>query len=238
MRLYRFFEDGIPWYLARHYWWAYLWPASVWFFDFQPIINAILFGQYKTLMRATLKRIDAAPKGRALQLSCVYGMLTPELARRVKPAALHIADAALVQLNLAKSKVANPAPMLATRMNAESLGYADASFALVVLFFLFHEMPADARRRVYAETLRVTQPGGVVLITEYAALPAEHWLYRFPPTRWALTTFEPFLDGFWREDMDSLLDELAAEQGITVEKISQEQVFSSFYRVCEYRVGA
>ena len=47
---YRYFLDGIPKYLARYYWWAYLWSVGVWFFDHQPIINAILFGQYRKLM--------------------------------------------------------------------------------------------------------------------------------------------------------------------------------------------
>jgi|GEM_PF-5881062 len=34
----------LPDYLVRHYNWAYLWLVSVWLFDHQPIINAILFG--------------------------------------------------------------------------------------------------------------------------------------------------------------------------------------------------
>lgn len=49
--IWRYFRDGKPDYLARHYWWAYLWSVSVWFFDHQPIINAILFGQYRTLSK-------------------------------------------------------------------------------------------------------------------------------------------------------------------------------------------
>ncbi len=72
--LYRYFLDGAPVYLARHYWWAYLWPAAVWFFDHQPIINAILFGQYKKLMRATMARLDNAPKDSVLQLTVNAGV--------------------------------------------------------------------------------------------------------------------------------------------------------------------
>jgi len=30
-----YFLDGVPVYLARHYWWAYLWPPAIWFFDHQ-----------------------------------------------------------------------------------------------------------------------------------------------------------------------------------------------------------
>jgi hypothetical protein len=40
-----------------------------------------------------------------------------------------------------------------------------------------------------------------VLITEYAETPVRHWLYRFLPFRWLLVHPEPFLPGFWREDV-------------------------------------
>jgi len=55
---YRYFLDGTPLYLARHYWWAYLWPVADWFFDHQPIINVILVGQYRKLMRAMMVRLE------------------------------------------------------------------------------------------------------------------------------------------------------------------------------------
>ncbi|MCF7821522.1 MAG: hypothetical protein K9M17_03650, partial [Mariprofundaceae bacterium] len=97
MKLYQYFLDGIPDYLARHYWWAYLWPRSVWFFDHQPIINAILFGQYRKLMDATIERLKEAPLHRTLQLTCVYGSLTPNLIGQLSTP-LHITDAATVQL--------------------------------------------------------------------------------------------------------------------------------------------
>lgn len=70
-RFYRYFLDGMPIYLVRYYWWAYLWSKAVWFFDHQPIINAILFGQYKKLMNITLARLERVPRERVLQLTCV-----------------------------------------------------------------------------------------------------------------------------------------------------------------------
>lgn len=131
----------MPEYLVRHYWWAYLWPASVWFFDHQPIINAILFGRYKELVRSTLARLEQAPTQRVLQLTCVYGSLTPGLIRQLTPEPLHITDVASVQLALARSKAAAPSALLATRMNAEQLGYKAGSFSTVVLFFCSMRCP-------------------------------------------------------------------------------------------------
>lgn len=91
LNIYRRFLDGTPLYLARHYWWAYLWSVGVWFFDHQPIINAILFGQYKKLMLATLGRLANAPTKSVLQLTCVYGELTPKLIAALIPKPLIIA---------------------------------------------------------------------------------------------------------------------------------------------------
>jgi len=228
--------DGIPWYLARHYWWAYLWKRAVWFFDHQPIINAILFGQYRKLMHATMDRLQHAPKERILQLTCVYGELTPKLVSLVQPTPLHITDAATVQLNLAESKTPSGS-LKRTRMNAESLGYKDDSFSTIILFFLLHEMPPEARINTLSECMRTLKPGGSLLLTEYGELPDRHWLYRFPPFRWLLTTLEPFLGSFWELDLDGLLHELASKHGKTISLESKQSIFAGFYRVMEFRVS-
>ncbi len=77
--LWHYFLDGVPVYHARHYWWAYLWRPAIWFFDHQPIINTILFGQYQRLLEQTMACLKDRPAGRFLQLTCVYGSLTPTL---------------------------------------------------------------------------------------------------------------------------------------------------------------
>jgi len=235
LRLYRYFLDGTPVYLARHYWWAYLWPIAVWFFDHQPIINAILFGQYRKLMRATMASLPDTRDGNTLQLTCVYGELTPKLIETLSPSPLHITDVAMVQLELAASKAGS---VLATRMNAEHLGYKDDSFSTVVLFFLLHEMPEQARINVLSECMRVIPVGGVLLITEYAPLPTKHLLYRFPPSRWLITRLEPFLDGFWRDDITALLNRHGASHDKKVSVESDQRIFADFYRVTKFRVAS
>ncbi|PCI44856.1 MAG: hypothetical protein COB41_03200 [Proteobacteria bacterium] len=235
MKIYRHFMDGIPWYLAKHYWWAYLWSKSVWFFDHQPIINAILFFQYRKLMQATLTRFNSAEKQRVLQLTCVYGSLTPNLCQALEQQSLHITDAADIQLQLAHSKCRTSA-LLATRMNAEQLGYQDDTFQTIVLFFLLHEMPHEARINTLSECMRVLADDGSLIITEYAPLPKHHWLYRFPPFRWILTTLEPFLESFWHEDIEHMLNQNASEHKKEATSISQQKIFHDFYRVSEYSI--
>jgi len=235
-KIYKRFLDGTPEYLARYYWWAYLWKRSAWFFDHQPIINAILFGQYNKLMQQTMIELAKTDHSRVLQLTCVYGKLTPNLIQAIHPTPLHITDVAPVQLTLAASKAASTKELLCTRMNAESLGYKDDSFTTTVLFFLLHELPTDARANALSEAIRTISDGGTLLITEYAELPKSHFIYWFYPTRWVTTKLEPFLNGFWHENLTEKLNEHAKKHGKQVTLISHTNIFSKFYRVAAYKV--
>ncbi|MDX8411406.1 MAG: methyltransferase domain-containing protein [Mariprofundaceae bacterium] len=240
-KIYQRFLDGAPIYLARHYWWAYLWHTGVWFFDHQPIINAILFGQYMRLMHVTLDRFSDDKPGRVLQLTCVYGQFTSKLLGLV-PTGLHIADVADIQLHLARRKAASlklPPPLHAARMNAECLGYKTDSFDTIILFFLLHEMPPEARANTLSEAMRVLKPGGRMLITEYTPLPRHHLLYRFPPSRWLLEKLEPFLPGFWRENRGDSMRQAALIHNKSISPgRSETQIFSGFYQVASYKLMA
>lgn len=240
MRLYqRFMTGGVPEYLARHYWWAYLWDKGIWFFDHQPIINAILFGQYDTLLNKTLAQVEANTGGKLLQLTCAYGKLTPSLLQHTDKE-VHLCDVAAGQLRLARSKTLDlSARCHLARMNAESLGYADDAFDQVIVYFLFHELPPQARRHVYDEIARVVKPGGSVLITEYTGTPHRHWLYRFVPCRWLLGYLEPFLPGFWREDVvRQLRDALTRRGKAMAAEPGSEYCFANFYRVMRFDIKA
>lgn len=235
MRLYKRFLDGVPDYLARHYWWAYLWRWGVWFFDHQPVINAILFCQYDKLLNKTLAKVEIRQGAKILQLTCVYGKLTPSLLSRTGNE-IHLCDVAEGQLRLAKRKTLHAADRChVARMNAESLGYCNNAFDQVIVFFLFHEMPAEARYKTYQEIARMVRAGGSILITEYAEAPWHHWLYRIPPFRWLLGRLEPFLPEFWRENMTEMLCEALRRNGKALKgKPEVEYFFAKFYRVMRF----
>lgn len=238
MRLYeRFLKGGVPEYLARYYWWAYLWEKSIWFFDHQPIINAILFGQYDTLLKKTLAQVEARPGTQLLQLTCVYGKLTPSLLEHTGNE-VHLCDVAVGQLDLARSKTLEASGRChLARMNAETLGYADEAFDQAIVFFLFHELPPQARQHVYDEIARVVKRGGSVLVTEYGSMPHRHWLYRFLPFRWLLGRLEPFLPGFWQEDVNAKLSEALQRRGKALAgEPHVEHCFARFYRVMRFDV--
>jgi len=239
MRLYKKFLDGVPEYLARYYWWAYLWRWSIWFFDHQPVINAILFGQYNNLLKKTLAQIERNPAAKLLQLTCVYGKLTPALLSGTA-GEINLCDAATGQLQLARRKTRHVADRChLARMNAELLGYRNDAFDQVIVFFLLHEMPADARRNTYLEIARVVRPGGSVLITEYAATPQRHLLYRFAPFRWLLARLEPFLMGFWQEDVGAELCGALKQNGKALDgEPDIEHCFAGFYRIMRFNLAA
>jgi len=109
-------------------------------------------------------------------------------------------------------------------------------FSTIVLFFLLHELPSQAREHVLSEAIRVLQDGGSLLIAEYGELPRHHILYRCFLSRWLITKLEPFLDDFWREDLSDKLQKYAKEHNRKLILISQSHVFNGFYRVNHYKI--
>ena len=235
----KFHNEGIPEYLARRYWWAYLWKVSVWFFDHAFIINTILFGNYYKLMRAALTRVEPDFSGRVLQITCVYGAFTPSMAEKMPNCELHLMDVANVQIQSTLRKLrgakgaaaANPHP---ARMNAETLAYADNSFDKVVIFFLLHELPHDARARALDEAMRVLRPNGKLLIAEYGELGNKHLMHRNKFLRNTLEAMEPFLGRFRKENLVEKIRDTASRAGMAVTDVFQMPVFGGFYRVVDF----
>lgn len=187
-------------------------------------------------MTATLGCLNSLPSGQILQLTCVYGSLTRNLFKQLAAERIHAADVSDVQLENARRKHSSYGQLDLARMNAEQLAYKDDAFSAIVMFFLLHEMPPESRRNTLAECMRVLSTGGLLVYTEYAPSPTSHVLYRFPISRFFLTKLEPFLGDYWREDIASLLSELARPYGKRVETVSDERIYAGFYRVAAFRL--
>jgi ubiquinone/menaquinone biosynthesis C-methylase UbiE len=192
---------SVPEYLEKTYWWAYLHPRAVHFFERQWIINAILWGNYGRLRDAVLSEMGDSISGRILQVACAYGDFSTKLIKRLTPhSRLDVIDVAPVQLDNLNKKINPPQPtVFLTHQDSTDLSFEDGSFDTVVLFFLLHEQPADIRAKTLREAIRVTKSGGKIIFMDY------HKPTIFSPFRYImvpiLSTLEPFAMDLWRKEI-------------------------------------
>ncbi|MFK7954860.1 MAG: class I SAM-dependent methyltransferase [Lysobacterales bacterium] len=93
--------------------------------------------------------------------------------------------------------------------NAENTGLDDNSFDLVTSYIMLHELPAAATRQIFAEALRVLQPGGTMMMSDVPPFRALPKLAQWRANAGAERGGEPY----WREAASLDLAELATEVG-------------------------
>lgn len=221
----------IPVYLTKHYWWAYVHPKAVWFFERQWLVDAILWGNYNQLRDAALDKLGAILPGSTLQVASAYGDFTPALAARAAAGKgeVDVIDVLPIQLENLKQKLAPNAPVRLATMDSAALTFADARFDRAVLFFLLHEMPEEWRRRTLAETLRVVRPGGRVVIIEYARPAAWNPMrYLFAPI---LSVLEPFALEVWMHDLREFLP-----AGAKIANFERRTFFGGLYQLVSFEL--
>lgn len=195
---------AVPQYLEEVYWWAYVHPNAVRVFERQWLVNAILWGNFSRLRDAALDAMDLPAAARLLQVACVYGDLTARIAARMGSGAqLDVVDILPVQLGNLKRKLNGHPGIALFQRNSADLGFADGSYDRTLLFFLLHEQPEAVRRQTLAEAVRVTAPGGRIVIADYHCPHRLHPLYYlFRPV---LALLEPYALDLWRSDLASWL---------------------------------
>jgi ubiquinone/menaquinone biosynthesis C-methylase UbiE len=198
--------ESIPRYLTQVYWWAYVHPLGVRFFERQWLVNAILWGNFSTLRDAALNEVGTAIDGPVLQVACVYGDFSKRLAERLTPEGrLDIVDVVPVQLENASNKIGEDGRVALHCQDSSRLQFEDGAFECVVVFFLLHEQPRAVREKTISEALRVTRPGGKVVFVDY------HRPRRRNPLRYAMTpilrTLEPFAMDLWNQEIEDWVPE-------------------------------
>lgn len=188
----------IPGYLHRVYWWAYEHPLAVRFWDRGFLINLILLGNYNRLVEAVLEVFPNPITGTMLQISNAYGQLVPRLQRQLGNAAFDLVDVLPVQLEKTRQKLIWPDDRIRMFVcDATALPCSDNSYDYVLMFFLPHELPRPQRRKALAEALRVTKPGGKLVLAEF------HRPHRWHPLKWwqrlVFGLFEPFARDLWHD---------------------------------------
>ena len=202
-----------PHYLTAHYWWAYVHPKAVWFFERQWLVNLILWGNYARLRNAAIAELGDVLPGTTLQVACVYGDLTTTLVSRVAAGGgrLDIVDVLPMQLENLQCKLPCGAPARLLAMDSADLNLPDASYDQALLFFLLHEQPRLYRERTLSEVFRVVRPGGKIVIVDYALPRWWHPLrYLWRPL---LAALEPFALDLWRHEISDWLPAAARAGG-------------------------
>ena len=210
---------AIPDYLQDTYWWAYVHPKSVWFFEREWLVNLILWGNMKKLTNAVLDEMELQPNSSVLQVACVYGDFSNRLASHLgqTQSRLSVLDVAPIQIDNIEKKLAAHDNVSAHLQDSTCMSFPNDSFDETVVFFLLHEQPEHARRKTVAEAIRVTRPGGRVIFVDY------HGPKRSNPMRYVmkpiLTMLEPFAMDLWREELPAFMPA----------EIKPEQLASKFY---------
>lgn len=90
--------------------------------------------------------------------------------------------------------------------NAEQMPFRDGWFDVVTSVYLFHELPRNARRNVFAEIWRVLKPGGLLVI-EDSAQPSDGGEVQVFLERFADDFHEPFYRDYLRDELADALGE-------------------------------
>jgi ubiquinone/menaquinone biosynthesis C-methylase UbiE len=176
-----------------------------------------LFGGTADVMRRqVLPPIVAHARGRArplsvLEIACGTGRAGAQLVRALPAASYTGVDISPYYIEVARERLAGSGRAALVTANAEALPLPDESFDAVFSVYLFHELPRNARRKVWSEMRRVLRPGGCLVI-EDSLQPQDAgelavFLERFPDEM-----HEPFYRDYLHDD----LAEGLAEAGFQV----------------------
>ena len=96
----------------------------------------------------------------------------------------------------ARTSAAAAAKVALHHTDSTALAAADATYDQVLLFFLLHEQPEEARQKTLFEAWRVLKPGGRMVLVDYHEPYDRHPLK--PVMRYVLTRIEPYAIDLWR----------------------------------------
>lgn len=195
---------AIPEYLSSTYTWAYLNHRTLPWLDRSLVVSAILWGNADRLMKAAVAEFTSGQ--RVLQAACVYGELSPMLARRVGPeGALDVLDVAPIQIANVRRKLST-LPQ-ARAQQADLTQPLDTTYQGVCCFFLLHEVPEDQRARIVDNLLAAVEPGGKALFVDY------HRPRRWHPLGPVMNLVFRWLEPFAPSLLDVPIESLSARAG-------------------------
>jgi ubiquinone/menaquinone biosynthesis C-methylase UbiE len=161
-------------------------------------------------------RDAAAGPARILDVACGTGSALNQLALTHPSERYWGLDLSPFYLQHAGRRLGHVQNLSLVTENAECMPLADASFEIVTCVYLFHELPARARKNVLREMRRVLKPGGLLVIEDAAQLTEAEDLRSFLEN-FALTMNEPFFADYIASD----LRESVSDAGFELEAVER-----------------
>lgn len=188
---------------------GYLAEDSARIYDVQ--VETLFYGSAAAMRRQALRPIAEAVAGRdqrqlsLLDVACGTGRLLREVRLSFPAMLLAGLDLSAAYLREAAAHLSGLRRAEFITANAEHIPLPDASQDIVTTMFLFHELPADVRRRVASEMARVLKPCGTLVFVDSLQMgdrPGWDGLLEAFPQRF----HEPFYRQYAIDDLEGLFD--------------------------------
>jgi len=186
---------------------AYAVHSRVWGKDTKPDGDALLRSSYHDLLKA---QINPEPQA-ILDMGCSVGMSTLALSQTYPVAQITGLDLSPYFLAIAHHKLHNTLPNVQwVHAAAESTGLAAASFDLVSIFLVYHELPQSAAKAIITEAKRLLRPHGHLAIMDMNP-QSPIYAKMAPYILTLLKSTEPYLDQYFTSDLPQAI----ADSGFT-----------------------
>jgi len=202
----------------RYYLRTFHWQTDGWLSErsarlYDASVEFLFGGTADIMRRMAIPPVVEAVRGRAqpriLDLACGTGRFLLQLHGALPHAKLYGLDMSGPYLQRAGDVLAGTNASLIAD-NAESIPLATGQFDAVTSVFLFHELPADARRRVMREAWRVLTPGGRFVVCDSAQL-ADSGALGAVLEGFPAIYHEPYYKGYLRDDLAGVMTECGFE---------------------------
>ena len=141
-----------------------------------------------------------------LEIGAGTGRLTHFVKLLFPKAKITVTDASDPYLMIARDRLRGQSHLDFVQCFAEQLPFRDEEFDVVYSCFLFHELPEQVRREVFAETHRVLKKGGFVGLVDSLQMnddpEMDIWLEGFPKN-----FHEPFYKNYIENKLEKLVTE-------------------------------
>ncbi|WP_109354023.1 class I SAM-dependent methyltransferase [Sphingorhabdus sp. EL138] len=161
----------------------------------------------------TTKAPEDGKVRRVLDVGCSLGQASIKLKERFPDASVIGIDASAAMVRYAHwNAIQRNIDIEFIQALAENTGFEEASFDIVLVYILFHELPLEVTKKVTKEIFRLLRPGGEWSVFDFptngeSLSPAHHFLVDYDNRN----NCEPWSPQFVYSDFRGILDEAGFE---------------------------